>query len=509
MIRHTGYTQLLFGLFQVLLITVFAPVMLQADEIRVVFPDQPQRGAVLRTFYLGNIEYINTQELADIFSAGAYVNDDVDKQVIYFREGEIKITAFSSFVVIGDQAYQMPAPSYFDGQNYFVPARSLFTILGLTVLKGSRYDEARRAFIGPPSLTKYNIHSASVGTKQNGTLIRVKTSKQFDGANIERYITDGGWLVVVVPGGIVDSVALAHSTMGGIIREAVGHQLAQAAELRFKLTAKVSPPEVYQVAQGAELHIAIRNPVRRPSGDRTKQMREQWHLDTIVLDPGHGGKDGGTVGRGGLKEKTVTLDVALRLGRLIKRNSNMRVVYTRDEDVFVPLFQRTKIANENDGKLFISIHVNSAESRSAHGFETWFLAPANTPEAIAIAQRENSAILLEESNHRYQEFSDEALILSTMAHSTWMRESEDLGAIIQSQLPKRLEATNRGIKQTGFIVLIGASMPKILVEIGFISNRMEEKKLGQNAYRQRIAEGLLGAIMTFKKKYEVALLKEQ
>ncbi len=509
MTGHAVYRPLLIGLFQLLWTTVLAPVALQADEIRVVFPDQPRRGAVLRTFYLGNIEYINTQELATIFSAGAYVNDDVDKQVIYFREGEVKITAFSSFVVIDDQAYQMPAPSYFDGQNYFVPARSFFTILGITVLNGSRYDAPRRAFIGSPALTRYNIHAATVGTKQNGTLIRVKTSKQFDEANIERYITDGGWLVVVVPGGLVDSVALARSTMGGIIREATGRQLAQSAELRFKLTAKVSPPEVYQVAQGAELHIAIRNPVQRSNGDRTQQMREEWYLDTIVLDPGHGGKDGGTVGRSGLKEKTVTLDVALRLGRLIKRSSNMRIVYTRDEDVFVPLFQRTKMANETGGKLFISIHVNSAESRSAHGFETWFLAPANTPEAIEIAQRENSAIALEESNHQYQEFSDEALILSTMAHSTWMRESEDLGAIIQAQLPSHLEATNRGIKQTGFIVLIGASMPKILVEIGFISNRMGEKKLGQSAYRQRIAEGLFGAIMTFKKKYEVALLEEQ
>lgn len=509
MTRHIVHRQLLLGLFQVLSATVLPPVTLQADEIRVVFPDQPRRGAVLRTFFLGNIEYINTQELATIFSAGAYVNDDVDKQVIYFRAGEVKITAFSSFVIIEDHAYQMPAPSYFDGQNYFVPARSLFTILGITVLKGSRYDEARRAFIGPPALTKYNIHAATVETKQNGTLIQVKTSKQFDSANIERYITDNGWLVVVVPGGLVDSVALARSTMGGIIREAVGRQLAQAAELRFKLTAKVSPPEVYQVGQGAELHIAIRNPVPRPSGDRTQLMREQWYLDTIVLDPGHGGKDGGTVGRGGLKEKTVTLDVALRLGRLIKRNTNMRVVYTRDEDVFVPLFQRTKMANESGGKLFISVHVNSADSRSARGFETWFLAPANTPEAIEIAQRENSAIALEESNHKYQEFSDEALILSTMAHSTWMRESEDLGAIIQAQLPSRLEATNRGVKQTGFIVLIGAAMPKILVEIGFISNRIEEKKLGQSAYRQSIAEGLFEAIMTFKKKYEVAMLEEQ
>jgi len=215
------------------------------------------------------------------------------------------------------------------------------------------------------------------------------------------------------------------------------------------------------------------------------------------------------VGKGELKEKVVTLDVALRLGRLIKRKSNMRVVYTRDEDVFVPLGQRTKIANDAGGKLFISIHVNASPNRSAQGFETHFLAPAKTPEAIEVARLENSVIALEESDHAYQEFSDEALILSTMAQSTWMKESETLAAIIQEKLSQHLDAHSRGVKQAEFYVLIGASMPNVLIEIGFSSNRIEEKKLGQNEYRQRIADGLFEAIMLFKQKSEEAVLAEQ
>ena len=258
----------------------------------------------------------------------------------------------------------------------------------------------------------------------------------------------------------------------------------------------------------AELHIAIRNPARR-KGDRTKEMREQWYLDTIVIDPGHGGIDGGTVARSGLLEKTVVLDVAQRLGRLIRRKSNMRVVYTRDEDIYIPLWQRPKIANEANGKLFISIHVNGVENRSAHGFETFFLAPANTKEAIEVARLENSVIALEESKHPYQEFSNEALILSTMAQSAWMKESEALAAIIQEQLDKRLDSPNRGVKQAELYVLIGASMPNVLVEIGFITNRIEEKKLGQNEYRQSIADGLFEAIVLFKQKYEGTMLAEQ
>ena len=344
--------------------------------------------------------------------------------------------------------------------------------------------------------------------KRNGTLIRVRTSQLFEAANIVRYITDNGWLVVQIPSGKVDTLELARSTMGGIIRNVWGRQLDNSAELRFKLNEKVPLPEVFQVDEGRELHIALRNPVRK-KGNRTAEMRKLWYLDTIVIDAGHGGKDAGTTGPGGLQEKTVCLDVALRLGKRIKRRTKMKVVYTRDEDVFIPLFQRTKIANEAGGKLFISIHVNGVKNRGARGFETWLLAPANTPEAIEIAQRENSVIALEESNHRYAEFADEALILSTMAQSVWLKESEALAARVQQELAARLDSPNRGVKQADFYVLIGATMPNVLVEMGFLSNRIEEKKLGQSEYRQRIAVGIYNAILEFKKQQEEAMAANQ
>ncbi|MCK4578446.1 MAG: N-acetylmuramoyl-L-alanine amidase [Candidatus Marinimicrobia bacterium] len=482
---------------------------LQADEIRVVFPNQPARKEYLQTFYLGNIEYLNTQELADIFSADTYENESVGKQVINFRDSEIKITAFSSFVVINDKSYQMPAPSYFDGKEYYLPARSFFTILSSTVLPGAIFDESRRSFVGPRSMLGYNIHSAVVESKRNGTLIRIRTSAQFDMRNVVRYITDNGWLVVQVPDALVDTLELGHSSLGGLIRSARGRQLDNSAELRFKLTEQVPLPEVYQVQEGRELHIALRNPDRRKN-NRPEEMRKQWYLDTIVIDPGHGGKDAGTIGHGGLMEKTVVLDVSLRLGKLIRRRTNMKVVYTRDEDVFVPLFQRTRMANEAGGKVFISVHVNSVKNnRTARGIETWLLAPSRTEEAIAMAQQENSVIALEESNHKYKEFSDETLILSTMAQSAWLKESETLAGIIQSELVKKVDSPDRGVKQGEFYVLVGASMPNVLVELCFISNRYEEKKLGQSQYRQLLAEGILNAILKFKKQQESAMLAGQ
>ena len=118
-------------------------------------------------------------------------------------------------------------------------------------------------------------------------------------------------------------------------------------------------------------------------------------------------------------------------------------------------------------------------------------------------------IALEESNHRYEEFTDESLILSTMVQSVWLKESETLAGLIQAELDGRLDSPNRGVKQADFFVLIGATMPNVLVEIGFLSNRIEEKKLGQSDYRQRIATGVFNAIMAFKKQQEEAMAANQ
>lgn len=494
-----------FAALSLMIVMLVSTSPLLADEIRVVFPGQPKRHEVLSTFYRGRIEYLNTRELASIFGVNIYENESVQKQVLYFRNGDIKITAFSSFVVINDLAYQMPAPSYFDGTDYYLPARSLFSILANTILPGARFDESRRVFVGPSSTSGFNIHSATVESKRNGTLIRISTSRKFDVKNVYRDITNNGWLVVQIPGGIIDTVGISQLAPRGIIRSAMGRQLKNSAELRFKLTEQVPLPEVYQLDNGQEFHIALRNPPKR-KGDRSDEMREQWYMNTIVIDPGHGGKDSGTIGRSGLMEKTIALDVALRLGKLIRRKTNMKIVYTRDEDIFVPLFQRTKIANEANGKIFISIHVNGVKGRSAHGFETWLLAPAKTEEAIALAQQENSVIALEESRSHYKEFNSIGLILSTMAQSAWLKESEQLAATIQEQLNKRIDGPNRGVKQADFYVLIGAAMPNVLVEIGFITNRLEEKKLAQSEYRQKVAEGIFEAIVEFKKEQEEAMV---
>jgi N-acetylmuramoyl-L-alanine amidase len=290
-----------------------------------------------------------------------------------------------------------------------------------------------------------------------------------------------------------------------VVRRITVDQLDESVQLAFNLRSQIEGHEVYQGNNPNEIVITLRTPLSK-SVDRIKDVRDKWRLNTIVLDAGHGGKDGGTVGRKGTKEKDITLDIAKRVARLLEKNTRIRVVLTRDEDVFVPLKKRTKIANESNGKIFVSIHVNANPNRRVRGFETYLLRPGKTDDAIAVAARENAVIKLEDrAQKKYGKSSGESLIMATMAQSMYLKESEELASIIQNELDDRLSSPNRGVKQAGFYVLIGASMTNVLIETGFLSNSIEEKNMKKPEYRQKIAKGIYSAILKFKKSREKVL----
>ena len=285
------------------------------------------------------------------------------------------------------------------------------------------------------------------------------------------------------------------------------YQFAESAQIAIRLRSGIIGHEVFQSSDPNAIIITLRTPFDK-SADRIRLLRKRWRLDTVVLDAGHGGKDGGTVGKSGAREKDIVLDISKRLGLLLEKKTNINVVYTREEDIFIPLWKRTKIANESNGKIFVSIHVNSNPNRAARGFESYLLKQGKSDDAIALASRENAVIKLEEhSGDKYKELTGENLIMATMAQSMFMKESEELAAMIQVELGNRLDSPNRGVKQAGFVVLIGASMPNVLIETGFLSNPTEEKLLKQASYRQKIAEGIFSAIVKFRSHREKLLVE--
>jgi len=230
-------------------------------------------------------------------------------------------------------------------------------------------------------------------------------------------------------------------------------------------------------------------------GQRSLTRALGLKISRIVIDPGHGGHDTGTIGPHGLMEKDLCLDVALRLGHLIEdKLPGAEVIYTRKDDTFIPLEQRTATANEVKADLFISIHANSSHNHSARGVETYYLNFATSEDSMEVATRENA--LSQTSLHDLQD------IIKKIARNEKIEESKELANDIQDALTQRLQTVsqsqkNRGVKKAPFVVLIGANMPSVLSEISFISNPSDEKLLRKSDQRQRVADGLYHGIAAY------------
>ncbi len=218
-------------------------------------------------------------------------------------------------------------------------------------------------------------------------------------------------------------------------------------------------------------------------------------VSRIVIDAGHGGHDPGVLGKG-LTEAALVLDVALRLEKLLQKEPGLEVVLTRRTDVYVPLEQRTELANRESADMFLSIHANASRNAAAKGIETYFLSFASSPEAEAVAARENSA-----SAREMHQLPD---IIKAITLNNKLDESRDLANMVQESLVTSLRKSNqevrsRGVKKAPFVVLIGAAMPSVLAEISFVSNKQELGLLKTNAYKQKIAESLFTAVMRYRK----------
>ena len=236
----------------------------------------------------------------------------------------------------------------------------------------------------------------------------------------------------------------------------------------------------------------------------------QVKLRKVVIDAGHGGHDAGAISLdGGLKEKTVALDVALRLGSRIKKAyPGVQVIYTRDTDVFIPLDKRADIANKNHADLFISLHCNSVPktSKAPSGCETFVMGMHKNAANMEVCKRENSVILLEEDySTKYQGFDPndpESYIFFNLMQNAYFEQSLLFAELCQKELHKGPIPTNRGIKQGGLLVLWRTTMPSVLVEMGFITNASDRAVLASKTGRDKIAGNIFNAFVKFKEQYE-------
>jgi N-acetylmuramoyl-L-alanine amidase len=325
------------------------------------------------------------------------------------------------------------------------------------------------------------------------------------------------------PGGLQTAVTRQHSSSEPSAGRVMGPQLATSevpASARNRQTANsgiktkiveadddgddndVAPAEVRRATKTTDTEHAMpktsadRIREARPTarGDRSLIRALGLKIGKIVIDPGHGGYDAGTVGPNGLMEKDLVLDVSRRLGKLLDTRLGAEVEYTRRDDTFIPLETRTAIANQDRADLFVSVHANSSRDPDARGVETYYLNFTSSAEALELAARENA--VSDKSIHELQD------LVKKIALKEKIEESREFASNVDSALHSGLVAKNpglrdRGVKKAPFIVLIGANMPSILAEISFVSNPEDERRLQTSEYRQRIAESLYRGIAKY------------
>lgn len=475
-------------------------------------------------FFREGTIYAPIVELAAKLEINFFANETTGKVELKSNYILLKSTPKNPYLIVTPRStgvpkvYQLPTSSYFRDGNTYIPVAYSLDPLEMIIEKKLTFEEPNKLLIGkqitslfegknwlfdnpdlPPTLG-YSITGITITEKANGTLIRVHSKTRipsyYSSFNDDR-------LTIIFRKVNAEVEKINKEKVGELVKNIQSRNVGQDTELIFNVGEEYSTNEVMNAPGSNDILITIHNKVF--SSTVSSRNIEKWNFDVVVIDAGHGGKDPGAIGVDKIKEKEITLAVALKLGKILRKEMpDVKVIYTRKDDSFIDLFKRGKIANENNGKLFISIHCNSTKKKStdANGTEVYLLRPGRTADAIEIAETENSVIEYEDNPDRYEKLTDENFILVSMAHSSYMKYSEKFAELLDKEFDTNLKLNTRGVKQAGFYVLVGASMPSVLIETGFISNKDDAKFLKSKTGQQQLAESIFSAIKTYRSYYE-------
>lgn len=341
-------------------------------------------------------------------------------------------------------------------------------------------------------------------TSSDSTVLRIRAAGTLTGFQRPERVQGG--VLLRLPGAVLDDDAMDSTVRAGANR-------IEAKRIRdiLVLSIQCSATDSVVVRRDGQRDLvcvirSARQPVPEDIAPRQHPAsRGKWSLDVIVIDAGHGGKDAGAEGVNGAVEKDITLAIArLVRARLSEMMPQTKVIMTRDTDVFIELYRRTQIANDAGGKLFLSIHCNSMPTKPhpAHGCETYILRPGRNDDAARVASRENASVKFEQSQRRYEGMTEDQIIVATMAQRSFVRLSESFAASIQHEVTEHTPLVDRGVSQAGFFVLVGASMPNVLIETGFLSNRSDAEYLASTKGQAAIASSIANAIRSYAASYQ-------
>lgn len=503
-----------------LIILMMSSVLLSQDFVRVNAEFNGVKKEVT-AYKKGTLTYIDANDFASLLKVSIFINEKTKKAELKLPKENVKFTANNPFVVVTDKLtnaqkiIQIPISVIYLKNRIFIPVEFAASIITKTLDGEIKLDNLSQPspFViddtpavavekSTPIKVDNVINNILIDEKANGTMLRLRANKKISSIS---HSLKNDIITISLKDLNVNKDKIDKAIKKGIVREIRSRNDEANAEVDIMLRKDYSSYEVIQESNGRDILVTIHSKIFDRKDAVLSTKKGKWVFDVIVLDAGHGGKDYGAIGVGNAIEKEINLSITLKLGKLIKDNlPDLKVVYTRSNDTFVELYKRGKIANENEGKLFISIHCNSAPKKNSNpnGFEVYLLRPGRTDDAINIAERENSVIKFEDNPERYQKLTDENFILVSMAHSSYLKYSEKFAEMTTKQFSQNLKLASRGVKQAGFYVLVGASMPSVLVEAGYLSNHNDAAYLRSENGQNEIAESIFNSIKSFKTYYD-------
>ncbi|MFA5140723.1 MAG: N-acetylmuramoyl-L-alanine amidase [Elusimicrobiota bacterium] len=506
-----------------------AAVRLHAEELQVVKSGK-YYGAV-DAYRAGDTLYLEAKSAAKIFGAQVYWHAVQGVVQLSFRGRQVAFKENSTRASIDGKGVEMSVPMIVRVSHAFIPAeffaRKEFSDLAGVDIKLDPKTRLllvdQRSTVGPLRWFTYPDHTRVVVELREG--LRYQTQERgVAGMDISMPNGTIDWSEKIdVQDGVVETIHLyqdkeeAHLALrlqdgadGWRLREFPSPRRL-VVDVKRRSGAKPPPPAPVEITKAAEpppAALDVAQPEAEPRKEEPKKeevaaqpvaapaARKRYR---IAIDAGHGGKDGGAVGRRGTLEKDINLNVADELESLLKQEGIFEVLRMRKEDVFVPLGDRSHAANTFKADLFVSLHCNASTSRAQSGFEIYFLSErASDPDAERLAEFENSVLALEGKDAAEEDAA--ASLLYALAKTEFINDASEMAGLMARSLAGRVDMPNRGVRQAAFYVLRGVHAPAVLVEMGYLSNSQDEAKLQSKKYRGKIVEGLYAGILEYARR---------
>lgn len=427
----------------------------------------------------------------------------VHKLILSAGDRTLVFTQDNPFYTNNGETYQLPCVPIRTGGHLYLPASVLAEVMGTFSADTLVWSaESGRIHIPRPL---FSIETIECESRANGTLIDISMNDSL----AYNYAYAFPNLVFRFPEATIDTASQPDLCPEGLVDSVSAVQYNNSVQFTLVLARRIEEPRVSASDDGRQLLVSLR---ARDSAEAINDSvlfskPTQETISTIVIDPGHGGRDPGALGPGGVQEKDVVLAIGLKLRKLLKGKTNFEVHMTRDKDVFVPLRDRTRFANEKGADVFVSIHANSIgggkrRRATTKGYKVYFLSEAKNEADKLVAMTENAVVELEESPPDLDMLQS---VIIQMINNEYLNESQDLSILLAESFGKSLKKVGKlhlGVGQAPFWVLNGAYMPSVLIETAFISNPAEAKLLATSDFQENAAEAIVEALVQFKKKYE-------